>query len=172
MPDKGKHMSNKEGTPIFKVWGKYENIAMHFNDLLIKLRTQAIGGVAAIATIVAVISKGAAGSSFNWEIMAGVFFFLIVFWVAVWVLDFKYYNRLLLGAVDALLEIEDQSKTSTHLKELNLSHKIEDAVAGVGEKINDKLHKQLSFGRKWFYLIVFLGLLVGLLFSTYKILCS
>lgn len=165
-------MSNEEGTPIFEAWDKYENIAMHFNDLLIKLRTQAIGGVTAIATIAAVISRGTTGSSFNWAIMAGVFFFLIVFWVAVWVLDFKYYNRLLLGAVDALLEIEDLSKTSTHVKELSLSHKIEDAVAGVGNKIDNKLHKQLSFGRKWFYLIVFFGLLVGLLFSTYKLLCS
>ena len=108
-------MSNEEGTPIFEVWDKYENIAMHFNDLLIKLRTQAIGGVAAIAaiaTIVAVISKDSTGSTFNWAMMAGVFFFLIIFWVAVWILDFKYYNRLLLGTVDALLETEELSKTS------------------------------------------------------------
>ena len=165
-------MPNEEGTPIFEAWDKYEIITMHFNDLLIKLRTQAIGGVAAIATVVAVISKGDTSSSFNWAIMASVFFFLIVFWVAVWVLDFKYYNRLLLGAVDALLEIENLSKTCTHVKELSLSHKIEDAVAGIGNKIDHKLHKQLSLGRRWFYLIVFFGLLVGLLVSTYKLLCS
>lgn len=165
-------MSNEEGTPIFEVWDKYENIAMHFNDLLIKLRTQAIGGVAAIATIVAVISKDSTGSTFNWAMMAGVFFFLIIFWVAVWILDFKYYNRLLLGTVDALLEIEELSKTSIHVKVLSLSHKIEGAVAGVGSKKDNELHKQLSFGRKWFYGIVFFGLLVGLIFSTYKLLCS
>ena len=120
----------------------------------------------------AVISKDSTGSTFNWAMMAGVFFFLIIFWVAVWILDFKYYNRLLLGTVDALLETEELSKTSIHVKELSLSHKIEGAVAGVGSKKDNELHKQLSFGRKWFYGIVFFGLLVGLIFSTYKLLCS
>lgn len=41
----------KEGTDVFEVWTKYEDIAMHFNDLLIKLRTQALGGVAAISAL-------------------------------------------------------------------------------------------------------------------------
>ena len=27
-----------EGWPIYELWAKYEDIAMHFNDLLIKLR--------------------------------------------------------------------------------------------------------------------------------------
>ena len=39
--------------PLFEVWVKYEEITMHFNDLLIKLRTQALAAVAALATIVA-----------------------------------------------------------------------------------------------------------------------
>jgi len=164
-------MSDENGKPIFEVWEKYEDIAMHFNEMLIKLRTQAIGGVAAITTIVAVISKNNTDQIFHWGIMIGVFFFLSVFWVAVWVLDFKYYNRLLHGSVDAILELEKLSKTQTHITELNLSHKIEDAVSGVGEKIDTSLHKKLSFGRKWFYLIVFIGLVIGLLFSSYMYLC-
>jgi hypothetical protein len=163
------HMPEEKGTPIFKVWDKYETIAMHFNDLLIKLRMQAIGGVAAIATIVAVIGNTSSENSFNWAIMAGVFFFLCVFWTAIWVLDFKYYNRLLLGAVDALFEIEKLSKTTTHIEELKLSHKIEGAVIGSNKKIDKILHKKLSFGRQWFYRIVFFGLLIGLLFSLYML---
>jgi hypothetical protein len=43
--------ANEEGWPIFDVWDKYEAIAMHFNDLLIKLRTQALAAVAALSTI-------------------------------------------------------------------------------------------------------------------------
>lgn len=165
-------MSEKEGIPIFEVWKKYENIAMHFNDLLIKLRTQAIGGVAAIATIVVVISKNANSLEFNWAIMASVFFFLNIFWVAVWILDFTYYNRLLLGAVDALLEIEKKSKTETTIKELNLSKKVENAVAGVGVKIDQQLHCKLSFGRRWFYLVVFVGLITGFSVSLFKYMCN
>jgi hypothetical protein len=33
-----------------KLWDKYEQIAMHFNELLIRLRTQALGAVATIVT--------------------------------------------------------------------------------------------------------------------------
>jgi hypothetical protein len=33
-----------------ELWDKYEKIAMHFNELLIKLRTQALGAVATIVT--------------------------------------------------------------------------------------------------------------------------
>lgn len=164
-------MPEENGKPIFEVWEKYEDIAMHFNDMLIKLRTQAIGGVAAITTIVAAINKNTTTSTFHWDLMVGVFFFLCIFWVAVWVLDFSYYNRLLHGAVDALFELEKQSETKTHITELKLSHIIEDAVAGKGTKKYPELHKKLSSGRKWFYQIVFLGLLFGLLFSLYKYLC-
>jgi hypothetical protein len=42
---------------VFELWEKYEQIAMHFNDLLIKLRTQALAGVAAISAIVGVFAK-------------------------------------------------------------------------------------------------------------------
>ena len=164
--------NNLDEIPIFDVWDRYENIAMHFNDLLIKLRTQAIAGVAAITTILAIVTKAVGVGELTWEIIAGVFFFLSLFWVAIWILDFKYYNRLLIGAVDALLEIEDLSKKQSFVNCLNLSHKVEDAVAGENIRKNEYLHNKLSFGRKWFYLIVFVGLIAGFLFSGYKALCT
>jgi hypothetical protein len=34
--------ANEDGWPICELWDKYEQIAMHFNDLLIRLRTQAL----------------------------------------------------------------------------------------------------------------------------------
>ncbi len=152
-------MSNKDKISIFDAWNKYEDIAMHFNDLLIKLRTQALGGIAAITSIMAIISKDSSG--FNWGLMMGVFFFLIIFWIAVWLLDSKYYNPLLVGAVDAILEIEKLSKTESTITELNLSHKIKDAVSG---KIGQD-EKKSSSGKKWYYCIVFLGLVLGFGFS-------
>jgi hypothetical protein len=32
-------MSDHEGWPIRELWEKYEEITMHFNDLIIRLRT-------------------------------------------------------------------------------------------------------------------------------------
>ena len=42
------------------LWVEYEKIAMHFNDLLIKLRTQSLGGLAAIG-FVTLAGKGLLG---------------------------------------------------------------------------------------------------------------
>jgi hypothetical protein len=44
-------MTEEQGWPIQKLWEKYEDITMHFNDLIIKLRTQALAGVAALSTL-------------------------------------------------------------------------------------------------------------------------
>ena len=48
---------NEEVWPVFEVWKKYEEITMHFNDLLMRLRKQALAAVAALATIVGIFSK-------------------------------------------------------------------------------------------------------------------
>ena len=66
------------GIPIFELWSKYEEIAMHFNDLIVKIRTQALGAVAAITTIAGVLSKGNTVGDYNWGLISSVFFFLIV----------------------------------------------------------------------------------------------
>ena len=163
----GEPTSQEGGIPIFEVWSKYEDIAMHFNDLLIKLRMQALGGVAAVGTIVTVISSRG-GSNINWGMMTGVFFFLTLFWIAVWVLDVKYYNRLLIGAVDALLEIEHKSIEKKPILELNFSKKVENAVRNSPEKSQSE--KELSLGRIYFYRIIFFGLLLGFVVSTYNLL--
>jgi hypothetical protein len=42
---------------VFKLWSKYEDIAMHFNELLIKLRVQALGGVTISGTLATAILK-------------------------------------------------------------------------------------------------------------------
>jgi hypothetical protein len=84
---------DKPGWPILTLWAKYEDIAMHFNDLILKLRTAALGGVAVLATLVSIFGKSDPGHfGITWEIAFLVFIALILFWLAIWVLDFAYYN--------------------------------------------------------------------------------
>jgi hypothetical protein len=86
---------------VHDLWAKYEDIAMHFNDLLIRLRTQALAAVVAISTVADPNSV-----HISWEIATAVFAGLLIFWLAIWTIDRFYYNRLLIGAVIALREIE------------------------------------------------------------------
>jgi hypothetical protein len=160
--------AENDGWPIKEVWEKYEQIAMHFNDLLIKLRTQALAAVAAISTVVGIFSRTGADEKVSWGLAAAVFFFLCLFWIAVWIIDFCYYNRLLLGAVDAILDLETISKENTHILHIDISTKIERAVAGERpslEKERRKRLRRLIFGRWAFYIIVFLALVGGFGFS-------
>ncbi len=59
-----------------------------------------------------------------------MFGFLLLLWVSIWILDFTYYNRLLLGATDALLKIEELSERNNTINSLGMSRKIEAAVHG------------------------------------------
>lgn len=160
-----------EGWPVLELWQKYEEIAMHFNDLLIKLRTQALGAVAAISTLVGIFGRSGSDNRESWEISAAVFFFLCLFWLAIWIIDFCYYNRLLLGAVDAILELERESKIRLRLQHINISTKIERAVAGECLAVDGELRKRfwkMSSGRWAFYVIVFVALVLALGFSIYE----
>jgi len=95
---------------IQSLWAKYEDIAMHFNDLLMKLRTQALAGIAAISTLVGIFTKADPASvQSDWLIATGIFGALAVFWLAICCLDLFYYNRLLVGAVTALKDLEAEA---------------------------------------------------------------
>ncbi len=50
-------MSKNEEIDVQKLWEKYEDIAMHFNDLLMRLRTQTLAGIAAVSALVGVFAK-------------------------------------------------------------------------------------------------------------------
>ena len=93
----------------FKLWEKYEEVAMHFNDLILRLRVQALGGITAVFALSGIAVNFAArpATSEQWDVIFGTLLFLIVAWVAIAILDLNYYYTLLLGAVDALLEIEN-----------------------------------------------------------------
>jgi len=142
----------------FQLWKEYEGVAMHFNDLIIRLRSQSLGAVAAFATLAAVVAKSDMAAELRWGLLMAAFALLSVFWVAVWVLDLGYYNRLLAGAVDALLIIESESQGSKLVDRIELSTKIEARVKSGGVSNNAY--------RITFYLAVLLALLGGLAVSA------
>lgn len=126
---KASESEDDKGTPIFTVWKAYEDVAMHFNDLLLKLRIQALGGVAALAVLASVFSNFRSYYfQGTWVLAAACFFGLLLIWCAIWALDRLYYNRLLIGSVIAIAAIEQLSKTETHIKELDLSTRIGQAI--------------------------------------------
>lgn len=145
----------------FKLWKEYEGVAMHFNDLIIKLRSQSLGAVAAFATLAGIIAKSDTKLELRWGLLMGAFILLSVFWVAIWLLDLGYYNRLLEGAVDALLAIESESHSSKFVDGIELSTKIEASVIRVGTRNNGY--------RVAFYVLVFCALLAGIVVSAYNL---
>ena len=156
---------------VFSVWKEYEGVAMHFNDLLIRLRTQALGGVAALAAVAAVMVRGDLAPTLRWSVLSCAFLLLMLFWTAVWILDMRYYNRLLHGAVKALLEIEELSRKDQTIPGLALSTRIEETVE---RGINLSVEGRPSFGGArlplWlFYGSVGFGLLLGFLVSLMEI---
>lgn len=142
-------------------WEKHEKIAMHFNELILKIRIQALGALAAVVAIGGAILKSLSPNSpLPWELLAIVFSALLLFWIAIWLLDFLYYNRLLQGAVQSLILVEDAINSGAQI-EFNMSHKIRDAVEGSG--------KQPTYKGPWFfYSIVGFVLLAGTIASFIK----
>lgn len=149
-------------------WEKHEKIAMHFNELILKIRIQALGAVAAIVTIGGVLLKTIPTSSTNaqtrWDLLAAVFAALLFFWIAICLLDFLYYNKLLMGAVDSLLGLEKDINSNKPI-EFNMSHKIENAVL---RKPLEHRAKGTLWGPGLFYAIVGSVLLAGLAFALFK----
>lgn len=161
-PPPKKIAANEDGWPIYDLWVKYEDIAMHFNDLLIRLRTQALAAIAALTTIIGIFAKTGDTAS-TWQIIAFAFGILILFWVSIWVLDFCYYNPLLIGAVEALFTLEAESKDKLRIHYIEMSTKIRDAVAG--HLPEEAKAWKLVRGRWLFYTLVFAALVGGLAYS-------
>lgn len=147
---------------FLEAWERHEKIAMHFNDLILKVRIQALGTLAAVVTVGGVLLKiGPPGQDMPWGVVASVFLVLLAFWIAIWVLDFLYYNRLLMGAVDFLLALEDAINSGEKI-DFNMSHKIEDSVLG---KAPTHRQEGTPTGPLLFYLIVTAVLIAGVVYS-------
>jgi len=154
---------------LLDAWERHEKIAMHFNDLILKVRIQALGTLAAVVTVGGVLLKTVPPEQhLPWGVVTSVFSILLAFWIAIWVLDFRYYNRLLLGAIDSLLALEDAINSGAKI-DFNMSHKIEDAVVGRAPTHRDK---GTLTGPFLFYLIVMVVLIVGIAYSGARFFCS
>ena len=151
----------------FKLWKSYEDVAMHFNDLIIRLRIQSIGGVAALAAILGIFlneRSGDGSNSFSYCIASIALFVLMMFWVGIFILDIFYYNRLLEGAVNAILELEQSKDDFAKKKDIRLSTNIEMAFR-TRFKHEPKGLKVIFNGRILFYAIVLFALIITFIIS-------
>lgn len=151
-----------------RLWEKYEGIAMHFNDLLMRLRTQSLAAVAAISAVVGIFSKegGAGDIHLDWAIVGAIFLAMAGFWVAIWCLDIGYYNRLLNGAVNAIVELE---KSTAPEASFNGEIKMSQTIEAQFEKDWLNFQKGSYYGVVAFYLIVFALLLGGFCFAHSRV---
>lgn len=116
-----------EPTPAqVDLWFHYEEIAMHFNELIMQYRLQLMGGVGALGIVAAFLTQSKDDEERRYFMRAVVSFVLLILIFAAAILDLSYYNRLLHGAVIALLEFEKAHPS------INMSTHIEDAVWGDG----------------------------------------
>ena len=97
MVDPNKELSTEQRGHLHDAWKVSEDVAMHFNNLLLGFRLKAIGGIA-VGAVVGIGLK--VGELANPVVVLSLFVGLAVIWLLVWAADFFYYYRLLAGAVD------------------------------------------------------------------------
>lgn len=90
------------------LWKKYEDVAMHFNDLIMRWRLHAMGGLAGLVTVAGFVVGDAATLAARYRAMLILTGVLTFAWVAVALIDLLYYRKLLEGAVRALLQLEEK----------------------------------------------------------------
>lgn len=125
----------------FHYWRECEDVAMHFNELLIRFRLQALAATAAAGGLVGVITRS--DDMIHWETLGAGLLGLSCFWLAAAFIDFFYYHRLLRGAVRELRRIEKQSDGM-----MSLSTRIEETCSQCDSLV----------GRSLFYGTPFLAL--------------
>jgi len=145
-----------------EIWKEYENIAMHFNTLLIQLRIRALGGLGVIVALIGFASKSNESSQVQWPILGGSFLVLAIAWTAIYILDIHYYNKLLLGAISSTVKLESS-------KDENIGITFSTDVKNY---IEDPQNKFLNLWPiKAFYIIVFILLLGSSLFAFWRSFC-
>ena len=118
---------------VVELWFHYEEIAMHFNELIIQFRLQLLGGAGAVATVAAYLIENKATE--KRLLRATVATVGLAVWAAAFYLDIYYYNKLLEAAVDVIVDFElkhPQLSMSTHIQNV------------VGEDVNVMLNIYLA----------------------------
>ena len=112
---------------VFAMWDKYEQVAMHFNELMMRWRLQGIGGLATLVTLAGfVVREAGLDEPTRYRAMFILGVLLLCAWLSVGFIDLVYYRRLLKGAVAALINLENGTS------DLKLSTKIEAAAGKSG----------------------------------------
>lgn len=74
-----------------ELWAKYEDIAIHFNDLLMRLRSQSLAAIAAISTLVGIFTRtDVPNVHLEWLVATFILGALTFFWAAIACLDLLY----------------------------------------------------------------------------------
>jgi hypothetical protein len=94
-------------------WKTVIQTQMHFNDLIIRFRSITLTAFASLIAGIIVIQKT---TNISPKDLLAVILIVLIFWVAVGILDYFYYFRLLLGSVSHGLKF-DQAE---HFKKLGL----------------------------------------------------
>lgn len=166
--DNQQDTSKYADTSEFALWEKYESVAMHFNELIIRLRTQALGALAGVVALsgLAINFAQKAESKVQWWILFGTLLFFVFAWIALWILDMLYYDKLLGGAVKALLEHEQKTKLADSADfRINLSTKISDEFKNRKRPEDTNRHRRVIHR---FYALVLIGLIIGLAYTGYQ----
>ena len=104
---------------VIELWFHQEQVAMHFNELIIQYRLQLLGGAGALGAVATffVQSNGDERTRYKLRYMLSILMFIVIFAAAI--LDLYYYNQLLKGAVASLIEFESKYSylnLSTHIR--------------------------------------------------------
>jgi hypothetical protein len=91
-----------------QLWYHYEEIAMHFNGLLMQYRLGLIGGAGALASFSTVFGSKVISPKDRNRARVFASLALVVFFAAAAALDVFYYNELLQGAVTAIIAFESR----------------------------------------------------------------
>lgn len=152
-----------------RLWMKAEEVAMHFNALILNFRLKAVGAVTVGAGLFSILLTKESVSSprLNYELFAGAMVFLSLVWIGILWIDIGYYSRLLRGAVWEAVRLEKASGGA-----IRLSLMIDKAVAGrsSADEGDDEDERDNSVGRsRWaFYLLPLAAFLGAAGLAIYK----
>lgn len=141
---------------IMEEWKTVIQTQMHFNDMLMKMRTAAISVVVAIYAVAGAL-VGQFPNSFlvicgkQVHISILIIGFGITLWIGIFLIDYKYYYKMLLGAVERGYEFDEAFSNVKVYKDLSMF--------GLSSKIRDKIGKPGA--SKW-YVIAYYGIVLCL----------
>mgnify|MGYP006091024261 CR=1 FL=1 len=121
---------------LLEEWKLTIKVQMHFNELILKFRTGSIS-VLTVMFAAAITSFKLVGQDLTVD-LSRVVYMLLAFWIALFVLDYFYYNKLLLGAVKH-------------------ADKFEGALfdAGANKSLTTSIKEEVSTRWSKFYIIIF-----------------